>query len=128
MNPRQPRTEFAERELSELAESVRAVGILQPLVVRRAGEGYELIAGERRLRAAKMAGLGSVPVVERAASDDELLTLALVENLQREDLNAQRVSGMRQHSGLELIGIWYRTVEFHLNTVETTQTIRSLLD
>ena len=97
MNPRQPRTAFAERELSELAESVRAVGILQPLVVRRTADGYELIAGERRLRAAKMAGLESVPIVERAASDDDLLTLALVENLQREDLNPiEKAKGFKE--------------------------------
>ena len=86
-NPQQPRTAFAERELSELAESVKAVGIIQPLIVRPEGDGYQLIAGERRLRAAKLAGLETVPVIERTASDDELLTLALVENLQREDLN-----------------------------------------
>ena len=86
-NPQQPRTAFAERELSELAESVKAVGILQPLVVRPEGDGYQLIAGERRLRAAKLAGLEMVPIIERTASDDDLLTLALIENLQREDLN-----------------------------------------
>jgi ParB family chromosome partitioning protein len=86
-NPQQPRTAFAERELAELAESVKAVGILQPLVVRAEGGGYQLIAGERRLRAAKLAGLETVPIIERAATDDELLTLALIENLQREDLN-----------------------------------------
>ncbi len=86
-NPQQPRTAFAERELAELAESVREVGIIQPLIVRPEGDGYQLIAGERRLRAAKLAGLETVPVIERTASDDDLLTLALVENLQREDLN-----------------------------------------
>ena len=86
-NPMQPRSGFDEREMAELVESVREVGVLQPLVVRRAGEGYEVIAGERRLRAAEIVGLAAVPVVERKASDDEMLTLALVENLQREDLN-----------------------------------------
>lgn len=97
VNPKQPRRAFAERELSELADSVKAVGILQPLVVRRAGEGYELIAGERRLRAAKIAGLDSVPIVERAAGDDELLTLALIENLHREDLNPiEKAKGFRE--------------------------------
>ena len=86
-NPQQPRTAFAERELFELAESVKEVGIIQPLIVRPEGDGYQLIAGERRLRAAKLAGLETVPVIERIASDDDLLTLALVENLHREDLN-----------------------------------------
>ncbi len=96
-NPQQPRTAFSERELSELAESVKAVGILQPLIVRPEGDGYQLIAGERRLRAAKLAGLDTVPVIERMASDDELLTLALVENLQREDLNPiEKAKGFKE--------------------------------
>jgi ParB family chromosome partitioning protein len=86
-NPLQPRTAFAERDLSELAASIAAVGILQPLLVHRVGDGYELIAGERRLRAAVMAGLAVVPVVEHDAKNEDLLTLALTENLQREDLN-----------------------------------------
>jgi ParB family chromosome partitioning protein len=96
-NPQQPRTAFAERELAELAESVKAVGILQPLMVRAEGDGYQLIAGERRLRAAKLAGLETVPIIERTASDDELLTLALVENLQREDLNPiEKAKGFKE--------------------------------
>lgn len=87
-NPHQPREEFTERDLTDLAESIKSVGILQPLVVRRVGKTYELIAGERRLRAAKLAGLSEVSITERDASDDDMLTLALVENLQRSDLNA----------------------------------------
>ena len=86
-NPMQPRRAFSERELSELADSVREMGILQPLIVRRVGESFELIAGERRLRAAQLAGLETVPIVERETRDDDMLTLALVENLQRQDLN-----------------------------------------
>ena len=86
-NPLQPRTAFQAREMSQLVESVKAVGILQPLIVRRVGASYELVAGERRLRAAQMAGLSVVPVVERQVSDDDMLTIALIENLQREDLN-----------------------------------------
>jgi len=86
-NPMQPRVGFEEREMSELVESVRAVGILQPLLVRRRGEGFEIIAGERRFRAAQLIGLETVPIIEREASDEDMLTLALVENLQREDLN-----------------------------------------
>ena len=77
-NPMQPRSGFDEREMAELVESIREVGVLQPLVVRRAGSGFEVIAGERRLRAAEIVGLTSVPIVERRASDDEMLTLALV--------------------------------------------------
>lgn len=86
-NPVQPRLGFHEREMSELVDSVSEVGVLQPLLVRRVGSEYELIAGERRLRAAKAAGLAKVPVVERVTTDDDMLTLALIENLQREDLN-----------------------------------------
>lgn len=86
-NREQPRRAFREQELAELANSLRAVGILQPLVVRKLADGYELIAGERRLRAAKLAGLEVVPVIERETSDEDLLTIALIENLQREDLN-----------------------------------------
>jgi ParB family transcriptional regulator, chromosome partitioning protein len=87
-NPKQPRTRFDEETIAALAASIREVGILQPLVVRRAGDGrYELIAGERRLRAAKAAGLASVPIVLRDSEDSELLREALIENIHREDLN-----------------------------------------
>ncbi|MFQ5902804.1 MAG: ParB/RepB/Spo0J family partition protein [Candidatus Binatia bacterium] len=93
LNPLQPRRLFDEARMDELAASVREKGILQPLLVRRSGEGYELIAGERRLRAAVKAGLKGVPVVVREASDNEVLQLALIENLQREDLNPMEEAG-----------------------------------
>jgi ParB family transcriptional regulator, chromosome partitioning protein len=83
----QPRRSFPEAGIQELAASIREVGILQPLVVRSTEGGFELIAGERRLRAAKEAGLDRVPVLIRQAGDNESMELALVENLQREDLN-----------------------------------------
>lgn len=86
-NPYQPREHFADEALDELAASIREKGLLQPLLVRRVGSGYELIAGERRLRAARRAGLERVPVSHREASKQESLELALIENLQREDLN-----------------------------------------
>lgn len=86
-NPDQPRRAFDEEALGLLADSIRRVGILQPLVVRRAGLRYELIAGERRLRAATRAGLTEVPIVIREAADTERLELALIENLQRRDLS-----------------------------------------
>lgn len=96
-NPLQPRSAFTERELDELTESIRAVGILQPLIVRKRGGAYELVAGERRLRAAKRAGLTEAPVIEREVSDDDMLTLALVENLQREDLNPiEKAKGFKE--------------------------------
>jgi len=86
-NPRQPRNIFDDEALQSMAASVREVGVLQPVVVRRAAEGYELIAGERRFRAAQMAGLTSVPAVVRESDDLTSLQEALIENIHREDLN-----------------------------------------
>ncbi|HOK94500.1 MAG TPA: ParB/RepB/Spo0J family partition protein [Anaerohalosphaeraceae bacterium] len=86
-NPYQPRTSWDEEQLKGLCESIRRNGIIQPIIVRKNTEGYEIIAGERRFRAACMAGLQEVPVLERAATDDEMLELALVENIHRSDLN-----------------------------------------
>lgn len=86
-NPNQPRRVFDEAALRELAESIRQYGILQPLTVRRAADGYELIAGERRLRAAKLAGLRSVPCLLTAAEEESSSVLALIENIQRRDLH-----------------------------------------
>ena len=87
-NPRQPRTRFTDNELSELADSIREHGVIQPLIVSEQSDGtYTLIAGERRLRASQIAGLSTVPVVPRQADDRELLELALIENIQREDLS-----------------------------------------
>lgn len=88
-NSRQPRTHFDETALQELAASIREVGVLQPLLVRPLSEGrYELIAGERRLRAAQIAGLKTVPIVVRSAGAKTSLELALIENVQREDISA----------------------------------------
>jgi ParB family chromosome partitioning protein len=86
-SPYQPRTRFREEALDELARSIRASGIVQPLVVRRTARRYQLIAGERRWRAAQRAALGRVPVVIREVPDEMALEMTLVENLQREDLN-----------------------------------------
>ena len=86
-SPYQPRTRFAETALEELSQSIRASGIIQPLVVRRIGSRYQLIAGERRWRAAQRAQLLRVPVVLREVGDEQALELTLVENIQREDLN-----------------------------------------
>lgn len=86
-NPMQPRRSFDEQALGSLAASMRDRGTLQPIVVRPSDGGYELVAGERRLRAAKLAGLRDIPAIIRATSEDELLELALVENIQRADLN-----------------------------------------
>lgn len=86
-NAGQPRSSFDEAELTELADSIAQNGIIQPLLVRKSGSGYEIVAGERRYRAAKMAGLSEVPVVIRDVSDEDVFRLAMIENLQRSDLN-----------------------------------------
>ena len=86
-NPKQPRSRFDDATLAELAASIREVGILQPIVVRRTSQGYEVVTGDRRLRAAKLAGLATVPVVLRDSDDSDLLREALIENIHREDLN-----------------------------------------
>lgn len=86
-NPAQPRTQFAPEALRELAQSIHSFGILQPLSVRRTEDGWELVAGERRLRAARMAGLGEVPCIELRVDEQDAGLLALIENLQRQDLD-----------------------------------------
>lgn len=92
-NPKQPRTDFDEQALKELAESIKIHDIIQPITVSRMANGkYRLIAGERRFRASKMSGLKDIPAYIRQANDVELLELALLENLQREDLNAMEVA------------------------------------
>lgn len=86
-NPEQPRTRFTEAALDELAQSIAANGVVQPIVLRRSGTGYEIVAGERRWRAAQRAGLRRIPAAVKEVSDDKLLELALIENIQREELN-----------------------------------------
>lgn len=87
-NPTQPRNVFNAEKLHELAESIKANGVIQPILVRRKAEGYEIVAGERRWRASRLAGLTKVPVIIQDIADDNILTLALIENIQRDDLNA----------------------------------------
>ena len=113
-NPHQPRRDFDEGALRELSESIRRYGILQPLTVRRTENGYELIAGERRLRAAKLAGLREVPCLLARSSEEESALLALIENLQRRDLHyleeaaaiAQLIAayGLSQEQAAEKLG------------------------
>ena len=91
-NPHQPRKTFNEESLNELAESIKLHGILQPLVVTKIGETYRIVAGERRFRAAKIAGLANVPVIIRELTEKQVREIALVENLQREDLNPMEES------------------------------------
>ncbi|MGA1994149.1 MAG: ParB/RepB/Spo0J family partition protein [Bryobacteraceae bacterium] len=100
-NPFQPRRIFQSEKLAELAQSIQANGIIQPLVVRKLGDRYELVAGERRWRAAKIAGLESVPVVVRPITDDKLLEVSLIENIQREDLNPMETAHAFEQLGRE---------------------------
>jgi ParB family transcriptional regulator, chromosome partitioning protein len=115
-NPKQPRTHWDEEEIQALAASIREVGILQPIVVRSSGdEGYELVAGERRLRAAKVAGLATVPVVLRETDDADLLREALIENIHRQDLGPIELAeafrqlledlGLKQEDLAERVGV-----------------------
>lgn len=112
-NPYQPRQNFDPQNLQELADSIKAQGILQPIVVRRCDGGFELIAGERRLRAAQLAGCETVPALVKKASDREMLELALLENLQREDLNP--IEEARAYQSL--------LQEFHLRQEDVAQSV-----
>jgi ParB family chromosome partitioning protein len=112
-NRQQPRQDFNQDSLRELADSIKECGILQPLIVAKTTAGYELIAGERRLRAAKLIGLKTVPVIVRSADEQTKLALALIENIQREDLNP-----------LEEAAAYRRLLdEFHLTQNELAQRI-----
>lgn len=127
-NPRQPRQNFRETDLEELAASIREHGLIQPLVVAPAmGGTYTLIAGERRLQAARRAGLTTVPVVVRSASDQQLLELALIENVQRADLNAieeaQAFQQLAKEFGLSHEAIARRVAK---SRVAVTNTLRLL--
>ena len=107
-NPQQPRRRFDSESLQELAASIAAYGILQPLTVRQQGAVYELVAGERRWRASRMAGLTEVPVIVKDVTDEQAMELALVENLQREDLDpVEEAAGIR-----ELMTLWDLT-QYH---------------
>ncbi len=115
-NPNQPRKTFNSSHLEELAASMRQSGVLQPILVRPHGDAYQLVVGERRWRAAKLAGLRTVPAVIRDATDAECLELALIENLLREDLNPveeaqayQRLLADFKWTQEELASAWGRT-------------------
>src|SRR5207249_3568422 len=110
-NPYQPRQHFDPERLQELATSLQAQGLLQPIVVRRQQSGFELIAGERRWRAAQMAGLETIPALVKRATNEEVLGLALLENLQREDLNP--LDEARAYQRLQ--------TEFHLRQEDVAQ-------
>jgi ParB family transcriptional regulator, chromosome partitioning protein len=96
-NPFQPREDFVQQNIDELAQSIKEKGVIQPLLVRRKGDSYELIAGERRLRAAKSLGLNELPVILKEVTDQDSLELALIENIQREGLNPIEEAHAYQH-------------------------------
>ncbi|HEX9823115.1 MAG TPA: ParB/RepB/Spo0J family partition protein [Actinomycetota bacterium] len=126
-NTRQPREAFEEEALTSLARSIREVGVLQPVVVRLREGGYELVAGERRLRAAKMAGLATIPAIVRETDDTESLREALIENLHREDLNALEQAAAFQEL-LDELGVSHDTLGERLGYSRShiTNTIRLL--
>jgi ParB family transcriptional regulator, chromosome partitioning protein len=126
-NPRQPRGDFPEDPLEALARSIREVGVLQPVVVRRRDGGYELVAGERRLRAAKLAGLATIPAIVREGDDTESLREALIENIHREDLSPLALAAAFQ-SLLEDLGVTQEMVAERLgySRAHVANTIRLL--
>lgn len=136
-NPQQPRRSFDEEGLAELAASIRSCGILQPLTVRRAGEGYELVAGERRLRAARIAGLREVPCLVAQVGEEDSALLALMENLQRRDLDcweeAQAIArlisryGPSQEEAARRLGRAQPTVANKLRLLRLPEDVRALL-
>lgn len=126
-NPFQPRTNFAAQELNDLVESVRAKGIIQPVLLRRSGERYQLVAGERRWRAAQIAGLDAIPAIVRDLDDREAIELALTENLLRDDLGpietANAYRSLQERFGISQEEIARR---LGLNRVTVTNTLRLL--
>ncbi len=136
-NPNQPRTHFNETELEELSESIRAHGVLQPLLVRKDRTGYEIIAGERRYQASKIAGLTELPVIVRDVDDSQMLELALIENLQRSDLNPIeeakgyreliKASGMTQEALSRAVSKSRSTITNSLRLLDLPQHVQDLL-
>lgn len=136
-NPNQPRTHFNETELEELSESIRAHGVLQPLLVRKDRTGYEIIAGERRYQASKIAGLTELPVIVRDVDDSQMLELALIENLQRSDLNPIeeakgyreliKASGMTQEALSKAVSKSRSTITNSLRLLDLPQHVQDLL-
>ena len=137
-NPTQPRKSFSDEELAELSASIERHGLLQPIVVRPAGKGFQLIAGERRFRAASRLGWTDIPAVIREADDTTLLTLALIENLQRSDLNPMEEAmgyhrlidefGLTQQQVAESVGKDRSTVANLLRLLKLPATVRRMVE
>ncbi len=136
-NPTQPRREFDDNKLSELADSIRELGVIQPITLMREGEEYTIISGERRWRAAQKAGLRTIPAYIREVDDLKLHAMALVENLQREDLNPMEISfgmqrlieecGITQESLAQLVGMKRPTVANYLRLIKLSQRVQLAL-
>lgn len=137
-NPNQPRRDFSDRSLDELADSIRELGIVQPVTLRNMGDGtYQIIAGERRWRAAKRAGLESVPAYIRTADDEKTMQMALVENIQREDLNPIEIAlayqglieqyGLKQEELSEKVGKKRATVANYLRLLKLPAQVQMAL-
>jgi len=141
----QPRTNFDETALNELADSIKSRGVIQPIIVRKLnsatiaqdGIDYELIAGERRLRASKIAGLTTIPAVIKEASDDDLRTLALIENIQREDLSViekakailqlKNDNGLKKEDIVKVIGLSIRMIERNIMIAEADEVYQNMI-
>ena len=133
-NPHQPRTGIAESDLTDLTQSIRESGVLQPILVRRVGQTLQIVAGERRWRAAKQAGLTEVPVIIRETTDQESAVFALVENLQREDLNPlekaqafktlQQQLGAKQEEVAQRVGLDRSTVANFMRLLELAPAVQ----
>jgi ParB family transcriptional regulator, chromosome partitioning protein len=136
-NPRQPRTNFDDETLRSLAASIREVGVLQPIVVRRNADAYELIAGERRLRAAKLAGLATVPVILRDSEDTDSLREALIENIHRDDLGPIELAeafrelldelGLKQETLAERLGVSRSHIANTIRLLQLAVDVQALL-
>lgn len=136
-NPYQPRSEFDEEALHELADSIKTQGIIQPITVRKLGGKYQLISGERRLQASRLAGLTTIPAYIRTADDQQMLEMALIENIQRENLNPVEIAlsyqrlmtecGLRQEDLGERVGKKRATVANYLRLLRLPPEIQSAL-
>ncbi len=137
-NPEQPRTRFAPAALEELSQSIRENGVVQPIVVRKKDAGYEIVAGERRWRASQKLGLSKIPAVVKEVSDDKLLELALIENIQRQELNAIEEAkaykklietiGLTQEMVAQRVGKERTVITNHLRLLKLPTEIQSLVE
>ncbi len=137
-NPEQPRTRFASAALEELSQSIRENGVVQPIVVRKKDSGYEIVAGERRWRASQKLGLSKIPAVVKEVSDDKLLELALIENIQRQELNAIEEAkaykklietiGLTQEMVAQRVGKERTVITNHLRLLKLPTEIQTLVE